>query len=133
MAPSGARTYPIAGDKDGYLYDHERGWLDGNNTRVGQVFAESAVLQAGNDGRNVVINQVIPATGRGYDSMNVRFFTRQTTEGSERTFGPYSARPDGYMDTRVNGRDVRLRIENAKDGDWSLGTMRLDVTTGANR
>lgn len=133
MAPSGARTYPIAGDKDGFLYDHERGWLDGNNTRIGQVYAESAVLQAGNDGRNLVINQAIPATGRGYDSMKLEFYARQTAEGSERMFGPYSARSDGYMDVRVNGRDVRVRVENGKDGDWALGTMRLDVQTGADR
>lgn len=133
MAPSGARSYPIAGDKNGYLYDHERGWLDGNNTRVGQVFAESAVLEAGNDGRNLVITQAIPATGRGYDSMKVNFYARQTAEGSERTFGPYSTRSDGYMDVRVNGRDVRVRIENAKDGDWALGRMRLEVRPGADR
>lgn len=132
MAPSGARPYPIAGDRDGFLYDHERGWLDGNNTRIGQVYAESAVLQTG-DGRNLVINQAIPANGRGYDSMKVRFYARQTAEGTERSFGPYTARADGYMDTRVNGRDVRLRIENAKDGDWALGNVRLEVKTGADR
>lgn len=133
MAPSGARQYPIAGDKNGYLYDHERGWLDGNNTRVGQVFAESSVIEAGNDGRNLVITQAIPANGHGYDSMKLRFYSRQTGEGAERAYGPYTARPDGYMDVRVNGRDVRVRIENAKDGDWALGKLRLEATSGADR
>lgn len=133
MAPSGARSYPLAGDKDGFLYDHERGWLDGNNTRIGNVYAESAVLDIQNDGRNLVITQAIPATGRGYDSMKIEFYARQTAEGSERMFGPYAARPDGYMDVRVNGRDVRVRVENAKDGDWALGKLRLETTTGANR
>lgn len=133
MAPSGARPYPLASDADGYLYDHERGWLDGNNSRVGQVYAESAVLRIDNDSRNVVMTQAIPANGRGYDSMTVRFYAKQTGEGSERSFGPYNARPDGYMDIRVNGRDVRMRVENRADGDWALGTVRLETSSGGNR
>ena len=65
--------------------------------------------------------------------MRFRFYGRQTPEGAERTYGPYTVRTDGYVDTRISSRDVRMRIEANEDIFWSLGTIRMDIAEGPRR
>lgn len=126
-------TYPrpIMGGSNGNIYEHEIGWTDAGASR--NVYAETGVLPLTDGDRGVYVSQVLPANGHGYGSMKVEFLTRQTPEGDERTFGPYQARTDGYMDTRVNGRDIRMRIEAVNNDEWSIGKFRFNVQPGTGR
>lgn len=130
-AASGELNKPYMAGPDGHLYRHEDGWTDAGAHR--QVFAETGILPVGGADRGIIINQVLPSNGYGYNSIKVEFKSRQTPEGTERSFGPYTSRPDGYMDTRVNGRDLRMRVEATSSGEWSVGTFRLNVQPGAGR
>ena len=134
MSPAIGGEKPIMADTSGNIFQHETGWLNGNTSRVGDIFVESSVVRippAG--GQNMEIKQLMVANGYDYDSFRVTVYGRQTPAGTERTFGPYTARPDGYIDTRVTARDVRFRIDAINDSDWSLGEMRADVAAGAKR
>lgn len=131
--PAGANKYPLMAGSDKELYAHEDGWTDAGNSRVGTIYVETGSLSVGQGDRGWEVRQMMPATGFGYDSLQTTFYTRQTPSGTERTFGPYTARADGYTDTRVTGRDARIRFAATEDGDWNIGKMRLEVAPGAGR
>lgn len=131
--PAGANKYPLMAGSDKFLYAHEDGWTNAGNSRVGDVWLETGALSIGNGDRGFEVKQMLPATGFGYDSLQVTVYGKQTPDGSERTFGPYNPRSDGYMDMRVSARDIRVRFEATEDGDWGIGKMRLEVAQGAGR
>jgi hypothetical protein len=133
MFPAGTFKYPILGDGDGNIYNHEVGYLDAGNSRVGDVWIESGMIASGDGDRTLEVRQAMLASGSGYDSMSLTGYSRLTPEGSERTFGPYAPRSNGYTDTRISGRDIRVRLTATKDEEWSVGKMRLDVASGAGR
>ena len=123
--------HPFMGGSDGFVYEHEFGWTDSGAAR--NVFLESGMLPISNGDRGSVVNRVLPANGHGYNSMAIEFYARQAPEGSETTFGPYYARNDGYMDCRVNGRDLRVRITSRENDEWSVGAFRVNVEPGTGR
>jgi hypothetical protein len=134
MSPASERVRPLMAGQDNNIYDHEYGWLDAGLTRVGQVWAETAQLGLGPPSdRGIEITQLMPANAEGTNSMRFRFYGKQTPEGAERTYGPYTVRADGYVDTRISSRDVRMRIEANQDIFWSLGTIRMDIAEGPRR
>lgn len=133
MVPAGTLKYPYLATVEGNIFEHENGWTDSGASRVGQIYCESGVLNLDDSDRELAIMQAIPASGTGVSSLNASFYSRQTTGGSERSFGPYSTRSDGYMDTRVKGRDIRIRITGANDEGWSVGAWRLNYKAGARR
>jgi hypothetical protein len=133
MSPAGAFRYPKLGSPAGEIYTHELGFLDDGSTRIGSVFAETNTVAAGEGDRTLEVNQAMLGSGHGYNSMALTIYSRMTPEGSERTFGPYSPRSDGYTDTRATGRDLRMRMSATQDAAWSIGKLRLDVQTGTGR
>lgn len=128
-----ADRYPYMGGEDGFIYQHENGWYGAMGGNVRPIFAETAALSVGTGSRVADIKQVLLATGHGYDALRLRFYTNLAPEGPGRVFGPYRARPDGYMDVRVTGRDIRFRFEAVKDTDWSLGETRMDISVSGAR
>ena len=100
---------------------------------MGDVWLETGALSIGQGDRGWEVRQMLPATGFGYDTLQVTVYGRQAPDGSERTFGPYTPRSNGYMDMRVSARDIRVRFEATEDGDWGIGKMRLEVAPGAGR
>lgn len=133
MAPGEVYQYPIMGDADGNVFQHEVGYTDSGVTRVGQVYAETGALGLGNGDQGIEISQALPATGTGATALRMQFFTRMAPEGAERTFGPYTPRADGYTDVRVSGREARMRFVAAQDGPFGVGKMRFDVASGPGR
>lgn len=133
MAPAEVYKFPYMGAATGVIYQHEDGWTDAGNTRVGSVWIESGALGIGNGDGFIEVRQMLPATGDGTSQLGVTFYGRHTPEGSERVFGPYTVRSDGYVDTRVTTREARIRFAATQDADWSLGKVRLDVAQGGAR
>lgn len=133
MAPADTFRFPYMGSTDGHVFHHESGWTDAGVSRNETVWLETGTVSQTPNGRAMNIRQVLPATGFGHDSLRIKFYSRMTPEGSERVFGPYTPRADGYTDCRVSGRDIRVRFEAKHDGDWGLGTIRFDTSEGTGR
>lgn len=133
MYSADVHGFPLMGDENGDVFEHENGWTDAGNTRVGDVWIESGALGIGNGDKTVEIRQLLLSGGQGYGSIAATIYGQFTPQGSERTFGPYTPRSDGYTDTRANGRGVRLRLEATQDTDWSAGKFWLDVAAGTGR
>lgn len=132
-ASCGAQTakYPVGSKTDKYIYQFEDGWTDAGVTRVGSVWAETSHLPFSQNGGLVDINQAMVSTDPQYGSQNyqIKLLSRFTMDQDETTFGPYIPRTDGYTDTRASGRDYRLRIEATDDNYWSIGQVRVDVSS----
>lgn len=133
MYPAGAYQRPYMGDATGHIYEHEFGWLDNGASRVGNVWVESGALSIGSGDKTADLSQLRVATGSGFDAVQVRAFGKYAPEGTEYQAGPWRARPDGYTDARTSFIDTRLRFELARDGPFSLGIVRMDVSPGTGR
>jgi len=128
-------NYPVAAKIDNNIYQMEDGWTDDGTSRVGNVWAETSVLDFGQGDSYIELNQALVASDPDSDVNNyqIRFYSRYAPNQSEATFGPYVPRSDGYTDTRVSGRDIRLRVEATNDDYWSLGQIRFDVQKNGGR
>jgi hypothetical protein len=133
MAPAEVFTYPIMGASNGHVYQHETGYTDNGTSRVGQIYVESGALGLGDGDQTLHVQSMLPGTGHGYSNLSVNFYSQFTPEGAETTFGPYTMRSNGYMDTRVSGRETRIRFAASQDADWSIGKLRFDVLPGGQR
>jgi hypothetical protein len=55
-------------------------------------------------------------------------------EGPQEDFGAYQlTRTDGIIDTLIESRALRLRVEGLLDGPWQLGRMRAITDPGSGR
>lgn len=134
MAPARDRLLPIMAGDDNYLYNHETGWLGDSSSRIGEIWAESGAIGLNQpSGQGVEVKQIMPANTDAPSSMTFYFYGRQTPEGDERTFGPYSVRSDGYSDVRVSAKAVRMRVEANVDDYWTFGLLEADVAAGPRR
>lgn len=130
---AGVNDKPIMAGVDKHLYQHEDGWTYDGFECANNVFISSGTINLPGDEASWAVQQIIPSNGSNLDLTKYTFFSRQTPNGTERTFGPYYSRSDGYVDTRVSGRDIRLRICANGPGDWSIGRLRLKVGIGGAR
>jgi hypothetical protein len=130
---AGAGDKPILGAPGGNVYSHETGWAYDDFDAVGNIFIASSTLNLGVGEQAMQINQLIPSNGSQYDATRYTLMTRMTPGQAEAVSGPYNARPDGYVDTRAQGRDVRLKIEATRATDWSIGRIRMNVSAGGRR
>lgn len=128
-------NYPLSAGIDNNVFQQEDGWLEDGVSRVGDVWAETSVLEAGQGADNVDINQAMVSSDPDSDVSNyqIKFLTRFAPGQTEVTYGPYTPRTDSYTDTRVSGRDIRLRVEATNDDYWSLGAIRLDIVGNGGR
>jgi hypothetical protein len=133
MAEAGVFRWPLATCCQSNFYQHEQGQLANGDTRVGSVYAETATLSLGTGDKLMHVVHAQPDSMRGADATSFVFYGRFTREGVERSYGPYVARPDGYMDVRLSTRDIRLRVGSRKDEPWTVGGMRLTITQGGRR
>ena len=133
-APALSSKGPLMADNSHDLFEHERGFTNSGTTRSGTVFVESSSINVPPvGGMNMEITQAMIASPSAYTTFQLYMYTRQTQQGDERTFGPYPTKSDGYIDTRVTGRDVRIRVDAIADTDWAFGQIRLDVAEGSKR
>lgn len=131
---NGVVKYPLASGTDRMLYQHEDGYLAAGKARIGDVWARSAPMEMSEGDRTLAVTSLIPdRDSTGTHRLEYRFFTRFTPTSTERTYGPYRADVDGYTDTRFTGRQAEMRVDIREDGDWRLGSLRMDAKVAGKR
>ena len=128
MVSSDVYGYPIAAGSNANLYQHEDGWTDAGLPR--DVWIEAAV--GGDGGKQAAVLRLQMDSGSDIGTI-VRGYVRQTRDGSDVTFGPYTAAESGWTPTRMGGQDLRVRLTAASDGPWSVGRVVLDVREAGGR
>lgn len=133
LTPAGTHILPLMGHTDGHIRQHETGYLNDGATRVGQVYAETGAMSLGPGEQLMVALRAQPDSYTGANATRFTIFSRFTREGAETTHGPYTTRSNGYMDLRLTGRDVRVRVEANADQNWTVGDMRMTVAPAGKR
>jgi len=119
---------PIWADASGNLHDHEQNPAVGHGSYT--PFAESGPISLGAGDQVMKVTSLIPDEATQGD-VTVTFKTRFYPNAAETSFGPYSAA--NPTDVRFTGRQVRMRIDAARNTDWRAGTMRIEVKAGGKR
>jgi len=129
----GAFGLPLLADSAGQVYQHETGWLADGAARGALVFAETGDLQLGEGDTGLFLTALIPDLKRA-ELVQFHLKGQWEPEGVEDDFGVFTLdRPDGIIDTCLETRSLRLRIEGLADGPWQLGRIRLEGVPGAGR
>ncbi len=117
---------PIMVSYDGHIYDHEVGWdYDGSSP-----FAETGPIEIGKGDNLAVVNRLIPDE-RNLGDVTATFTSRLYPNASESTHGPFTLTAE--TDVRFTGRQVKMKVTGAKNSDWRVGDMRVDVRQGSKR
>ena len=117
---------PIWASSAGTVYDHEIGY----NYDSASLFVESGPFKIGSGDHVANVMQIIP------DEINIgdvqaTFKTRYYPTDADTSHGPYTAAQP--TDVRLQGRQVRMRLEAQSAGNWRIGNFRADVRQGGRR
>jgi hypothetical protein len=135
-ADRGAFTEPLAVGTDGYVYQHEAGWTANGASRNSNIFLQSGPAEIGNGDKIVYATQMIPDTDPGdTDAIQVRVKTKTAPMGRETDYGPFTfvTNAEGFVPVRVAGRQAAIRLEQLKDEQWAVGTIRFAEGAGGKR
>lgn len=127
---SGVFTNPLATSPDGYLYDHEFGWLADGAPILSQRYALAGPQEIGN-GDNIIQAQMLIPDEKTQGQTKITFKTRFTPNSPESTYGPYDLVP--YTSIRFSGRQVSMDVVGNADADWRVGTVRFEGAAGGKR
>lgn len=130
---NGVDGSPLAGTADGYVYFHERGFLNAGVSRVGQVWAEVAGLsfEDGDRLHSVVQGQV--DTGTNPQNASFTFSGRSARNGPYEFEETYIPRDDGYLDARFTARDFKMRVDFLTDDTCAIGALNFDTKARGKR
>jgi hypothetical protein len=129
VSDNGVWSYPTAVKSTGEVYEQENGWTDDGGSR--EVYAQSGPIEIGQGGQTLWVNQVIPDE-ESVGAVLLRFYTKFAPNDTAVSHGPYIIGSD-YVDTRLQGRQISMRIEEAKQEDWRWGIPRLNARAGSGR
>lgn len=123
----GVFTYPLMMSSDGYLYQHETGYVDPAEEVP---YAQSGPIEIGSGDQMMSVMGVIPDE-KTLGQVEVSFKTRMYPTGTETEHGPYVA--SELTDTRFTARQVSVRYEGKVASDWRVGVTKLDVKQSGKR
>ena len=123
----GVFEYPIYIDGSGNILEHEVGWNYDSETPP---FAEGGPLEIGNGDRFSRALRIIPDEKTSGD-VTMTFKTRLYPNGTETSYGPYSAGTP--TDVRFQARSFRIRYDTNVLGDWRVGSPRIEIIAGDKR
>jgi len=108
------------------IYDHE---VTLNNDG-GEAFAESAPISLAQGDQIMRVTEIVPDELTAGD-VTVTLKSRLYPNAAETSHGPFTmANPTSV---RLQGRQVRMRVDAARLAGWRVGTMRLNVSAGSKR
>lgn len=131
----GVWPLPIAVDPSGVVYEHETGFLDNGNTRVGQIFAVSGPVEPMGGEKRADVSLLIPDVDPDPSVVELTVQCQNAPDGPVQTVGPFSlaTNAEGYTPVRFSGRQLSLQFTQEQDEEWSLGTIRAIAKPGSAR
>ena len=143
----GTRTYPIATDNNGYVYNHEFGY-DADGAPMDS-YIESSVMDIGDGDHYTYIRRVIPDmsfSGSTAISTPQATFTIKARDFPGEDFGNTGSAVatrtqvspvqeyTNQLYVRARGRSFALRVEsNSLGSKWRLGSPRVDMRPDGRR
>ena len=129
----GTYNNPFGVGANGYIYQHENGWTNDGTTRVGTVYAQSGPVEIGQGDRFAVVNRIIADEYAQLPSVKATITAQKTPQDTGSTYEYTFDQVDGYVDTRINARQLQVKLEAVEDDGFKFGTLRMDVRQGSRR
>jgi hypothetical protein len=123
---AGAFQTPIMAHPDGRVFEHEKGWSHGSLVP----FATSGPMELGAGDNIMMVRRVIPDEKTAGDAQ-VWFDRRFFPNAVKSTEGPFVL--GNPTNVRFTARQVSIRIQEARPGNWRVGDFRVDVVQGGER
>ena len=114
--------------------DRHMAWGGASTTNTMTVYAETGDMRVGDGSGRIYGTQVLTDAERGdNNTLQMRFYTSETSDGTETNHGSVALETDGYSDCRFSGRLMRYRVEAPFDQDFRVGDMQLKARVGGDR
>jgi len=97
------------------------------------VFAETGAIEIQSGQNRMKVRQIITDTDADENAVRLKFKTGDNPDTEGKMRGPFPLESDGYVDTRINGRQIQLRVEGPFDTDWRVGDTRVEASPGGTR
>lgn len=111
---------------DTNVYRHEVGFQYPG--MAGMPWAETHTFNSNGGGNMTTIHQMLPEITGDKGAVVFKFVKRNNpTSGPEVVSNPKTIRDNGYVDIRETARDIRMRIEQVAETDWSFGPSDVDI------
>jgi hypothetical protein len=124
--------HPVMADGT-VVYQHELG----NAYSSGPPWAETFDLNLTNGVRLVTVKQLMPDVKGDVGNVQFQFYTRMSRSGVAEVLGPpLQIRPDGYVDTRLTARGVRMKISTINStiiNPFTVGQHLFDIAPRGDR
>ena len=131
----GAFSYPIAGDSDGFVYEHESTTLSNSPNLNSQVpYCQSGPIEIASGDRLVQVNQIIPdEEANTLPGVTISFKGKFTPLGAETDYGSFTFESDGYTDARFTARQIQMKVTGSTTQDFQVGNIRIDTKARGKR
>jgi hypothetical protein len=123
---------PLAADPtDNKLYMHD----STNPAQTTEAYAESGAIDISQGQRYTRVSKIYTDTDQqAAGVVNYRFFTSPAADATETESASYALESDGVIDTRLQGRQVRVKVSGLiASGDWTVGSPRFELHPGGTR
>jgi len=115
---------------DNKLYMHES--TDPLQTTV--AYAESGAIDINSGERYTRVSKIYTDTDQQEaGSVDYSFVTSSSGDAAEEQSTTFPLEADGVIDTRLQGRQVRVRVEGLLTTDWTVGAPRFEIHPGGRR
>ena len=139
----GVYDKPIAAGLDGYLYEHESGFNDGEVTPAVPIesYIESSPIDLGDGEQFTLIRRVFPDlvfknSTNSNPEADVTISMRNQTGGSymRSSTATFVDNDREQLDFRLRGRQMTIKVSaNQIDSTWRLGSPRVDLRPDGRR
>lgn len=133
----GATSYPVSIRNDGMVCFQDVGTSANGAAIARHVEFAPIELAGGDEGNGTHVLNISRATldSVGSGAVRLTLKARRWPTSPETVKGPYLVAPNTpYVDLRVQGRQIGLRLESNGTNDfWRLGSLRLDMSHGPRR
>ena len=139
----GVYDKPIAAGLDGYLYEHESGFNDGEVTPAVPIesYIKSSPIDLGDGEQFTLIRRVFPDlvfknSTNSNPEADVTISMRNQTGGSylRSSTATFVDNDREHLDFRLRGRQMTIKVSaNQIDSTWRLGSPRVDIRPDGRR
>lgn len=131
-ADSDVFEVPFAMDEEGNLYEHEFGYNADNS--VMSSFIRSGDFDIEDGDKLLLVNKFIPDFIQERN-LDLTFNFRKYPKATQVTKGPFTIQPNkNQLAFRGKGRQMNVEIRSSiYDGNYELGTMRLEIRESGER
>lgn len=126
-------TYPIMSDGVKVFFHESANRYPGVSELP---FAETHVLNIASGAGMMTMQQLLPDLTGNIDDLRFNFYYKNERSRNAEKISPLKAvRDNGYVDIRITGRDMRMRIQtiNEEMFPWTMGQTLIDVTARGKR